>query len=139
MADKVKALKIENALTGGTQSDPYPVEADPTQDYLAAKGISFENSDTQLFDLSVSGEIQYRDSVQTTYKTLNASTPGAVPQLYVDPATPAPQIAWVLALQTAASGSPLGLLLSLTVSTSTYSYSLKYRTLEGTTVSVPLG
>lgn len=139
MADKVKALKIESASTGGTQSDPYPVEADPTQDYLAAKGISFENSDTQLFDLSASGEIQYRDSIQTAYRKLNASVPGAVPQLYVDPAVPAQQTAWVLATQTAESGSPLGLLLSLTVSITTYSYSLKYRTLEGTTVSVPLG
>lgn len=50
MADKVKPLKIENAATGGTQTDPFPVETNPTQDYLAAKGIAFENLDTFLIE-----------------------------------------------------------------------------------------
>lgn len=71
MADKVKPLKIENLATGGTQNDPFPVETDPSQDYLAAKGIAFENSDNSLFDLDPSGEIRFKDSVQTTYKKLN--------------------------------------------------------------------
>jgi len=71
MADKVKPLKIENPSNGGTQTDFLPTESDPTQDYLAAKGIAFENSDSKLFDLSASGEIQYKDAVQTTYKKLN--------------------------------------------------------------------
>lgn len=48
--DKVKPLKIENATTGGTQTDPYPTEANPTQDYLATKGIAFEGLDTFLID-----------------------------------------------------------------------------------------
>lgn len=48
--DKVKALKIENASTGGTQTDPFPTETNPTQDYLSAKGISFEGLDTFLTD-----------------------------------------------------------------------------------------
>jgi len=60
MADKVKPLKIENSATGGTQNDPFSVETNPTQDYLAAKGIAFENSDTYLMDKSSSNNIQVR-------------------------------------------------------------------------------
>jgi hypothetical protein len=60
MADKVKPLKIENASLGGTQNDPYPTETNPTQDYLAAKGIAFENSDTYTMDISAEGNVQTR-------------------------------------------------------------------------------
>ncbi len=45
--DKVKPLKIETA-TGGTETDPFPHEVDPSEDYLATKGIAFENLDTHL-------------------------------------------------------------------------------------------
>ena len=137
MADKVKPLKIENAATGGTQTDGFPTEADPTQDYLAAKGIAFENSDTRLFDLSAGGEIQYKDAVQATYKTLNSLVGGSstIPQLNADPVSPAAQSAWVLTTTTT-FGTPIGLLLALTSEVNNYSYSLRYRTLEGTTVSV---
>lgn len=45
MVDKVKPLKIEEAIDG-TQVDPFPTETDPSQDYLSAKGISFTNNDT---------------------------------------------------------------------------------------------
>lgn len=44
MIDKIKPLKIETAIDG-TQTDPFPTEANPAQDYVAAKGVSFENSD----------------------------------------------------------------------------------------------
>ena len=50
MADKVKFLKIENPSTGGTETDPFPVETDPTEDYGAMKGLAFENLDTFLLD-----------------------------------------------------------------------------------------
>jgi len=46
--DKVKALKIENPAGGGVNTDPFPTETDPSVDYLAAKGIAFENLDTFL-------------------------------------------------------------------------------------------
>jgi len=45
--DKVKPLKIEDG-TSGTQIDFVPREADPAEDYLASKGLSFENLDTFL-------------------------------------------------------------------------------------------
>lgn len=51
MVDKVKPLKIENAGTGGAETDVYPTEADPTEDYLSAKGISFGGSDDFLHEI----------------------------------------------------------------------------------------
>jgi hypothetical protein len=78
MVDKVKPLGLENSSLGGTENVPLPTEVDPSEDYLAAKGLSGENSDTNLFDLSASGEWQWRDSVQTTPKKLNdIATSGA--------------------------------------------------------------
>ena len=50
MADKVKPLKFENSATGGTQIDFLPTETKPEQDYLATKGIAYENSDNFLTD-----------------------------------------------------------------------------------------
>lgn len=69
--DKVKSLKIENPATGGTNTDPYPTEVNPSQDYLATKGIAFENLDTVLVDkTSGTGEIQFTDLVETSPKTV---------------------------------------------------------------------
>lgn len=63
--DRVKPLKIEDS-TSGTQADPFPVETNPLQDYLATKGISFENLVDRYFDLDGSGNVQFRDLVETT-------------------------------------------------------------------------
>lgn len=68
--DKVKPLKFENPANGGTQIDVYPTEANPDQDYLTAKGFSFENSDTRKIDLNASGQIQVQDAVETTPLTI---------------------------------------------------------------------
>lgn len=57
MVDKVKALKIETP-TDGTQSNPFPTETDPTEDYLATKGLAFENSDSFLAE-KVGGVLKY--------------------------------------------------------------------------------
>lgn len=70
MADKIKPLKIENSALGGTQNDPFPTEANPSQDYVAAKGVAFENSDTRLIDLNGAGNIQFTDASETTPKTV---------------------------------------------------------------------
>lgn len=48
MVDKVKPLKFESSATGGTENDEMPRETDPSEDYLAAKGLSFEGLDTFL-------------------------------------------------------------------------------------------
>lgn len=65
MADKVKPLKMETSIDG-TQNDMFPTEANPSQDYLSAKGVAFENSDTRLIDLDGSGNIQILDATETT-------------------------------------------------------------------------
>jgi hypothetical protein len=77
MADKIKPLKIENPASGGTQTDFLPTESNPAQDYVSAKGFAFEDNDSRLFDLSASGEIQWKDAVQGTYKKLNDITASA--------------------------------------------------------------
>jgi hypothetical protein len=48
MVDKVKPLKIESPASGGTDTDSFPTEASPSQDYMATKGVAFENLDTHL-------------------------------------------------------------------------------------------
>jgi len=68
--DKVKPLKFEDTVSG-TQFDMFPKEANPTEDYVAAKGFSFENSDNHLIDRDVSGNLQFIDTIQTTPFRLN--------------------------------------------------------------------
>lgn len=54
--DKVRALKIETT-TDGSSSDPFPREMNPAQDYAAVKGVSLENSDIELINLSSDSNI----------------------------------------------------------------------------------
>lgn len=61
MVDKVKPLKIEDS-TNGSQINFAPKEANPLEDYLAAKGLSIENLDTILID-ATGGELQFTDLV----------------------------------------------------------------------------
>ena len=73
MPDKIKCLKIESPLLGGTESDPYPTETNPAQDYLAAKGIAFENLDNTVIE-SVAGQMRFKDSEVLTSATLRDMT-----------------------------------------------------------------
>lgn len=71
MPDKVKPLKIENPASGGTDTDTGPTETNPNQDYLATKGIAFENADNRLIDLTpTTKEIQFLDAVETVAITV---------------------------------------------------------------------
>lgn len=63
--DKVKPLKIEDS-TSGTEMDFAPTEADPTEDYLAAKGVALENDDNTLIDKAGDGQIQFTDTTNGT-------------------------------------------------------------------------
>jgi hypothetical protein len=75
--DKVKPLKIESPALGGTQTDPFPVETNPAQDYLAAKGLALDNTDTRLIDTDTNGEASFRDDYQqeqTSFSSLRHST-----------------------------------------------------------------
>jgi hypothetical protein len=62
-----------------------------------------------------------------------------IPELEADPTTPSPQAAWVLRTGGATVGEAIGLLLSLTYGAEIAgSYTFKYRTKEGTTVTSAL-
>lgn len=61
-----------------------------------------------------------------------------IPQYSSDPSSPKPEEAWVLRSTGGGGGSPVGLLLAITTPGSGNSYAFKYRTKEGTTVSVAL-
>jgi len=59
MVDKVRPLKIENSVDG-TQDDFVQTETDPAEDYIAAKGMAFENNDSQRV-FGDSGTIKFED------------------------------------------------------------------------------
>lgn len=44
--DRIKPLKIENPATGGVETDLFPTEANPLEDYLSIKGLTYEDLDT---------------------------------------------------------------------------------------------
>lgn len=67
--DKIKPLKIENPSNGGTQTDPYPTETNPAQDYLSAKGLALEGNEVAVIS-GLSGVMNFQDSIQTSQITL---------------------------------------------------------------------
>lgn len=72
MVEKVKPLKVEPA-----EGDIFPTETDPSEDYLAARGLAIEDSDNLLYH-SLGGELAFNDPVLgernlKTLKTLNFS------------------------------------------------------------------
>jgi hypothetical protein len=58
--DKVKFLKLEQS-NDGTQSDPFPTEANPTEDYAAIKGIAFENREDIKIE-SIGNQLRFTDT-----------------------------------------------------------------------------
>lgn len=73
MVDKVRPLKIERAADG-TQTDPFPIEANPSEDYLTGKGLSIENNDGFLVD-KAGNSLQFTDvlSGPRTLKSLHSA------------------------------------------------------------------
>lgn len=69
MIDKVRPLKIEKA-GDGTEIDPFPTETDPSEDYLASKGIALENSDATII-YGDSGVMKFKDTQKTTAHSLD--------------------------------------------------------------------
>jgi len=62
--DKVKPLKIETLEHGSQDDEGYQTEANPAEDYLACKGIAFENLDTHTIDIDpVTGSLRFLDPV----------------------------------------------------------------------------
>lgn len=99
--------------------------------------------------LSVEGDIAHYAANPTHTSHIgvggDSSTPipysggsGTIPEVLIDPSSPTPGQVWVLATQISQSGTPIGLLLSLTYSNNLFSYQLSYRTSENTTVRTVL-
>ena len=101
---------------------------------------------TGTFDIDTKLSDNYIDSKwlkldQTTPQTMtgDGSIIGLIPQLDSDPASPDQQTAWVLSEPVYSDGTPIGLLLAITQSAITgYTYALKYRTEQDTTITVGL-
>lgn len=70
MVDKVKPLKIENPALGGTELDLFPREADPSEDYLSAKGVALEDNDNTVI-FGDSGIMKFQDTDEITPLTLS--------------------------------------------------------------------
>lgn len=70
------------------------------------------------------------------------TTAGFIPELTSDPVSPTPQTAWVLDASSSSGGGAIDIFIGgfplTSAGTLTSSYTLKYRTTEGTTVSVAL-
>jgi len=62
MVDKIKPLKLESPTGGGTESDTFPTEVDPTEDFLSAKGVAFDGGET-VHIWSSNNEIRFKDSL----------------------------------------------------------------------------
>jgi len=61
--DKIRPLKIENTTDGSQDDGGYQTEANPNEDYVSCKGISFENSDGHYIDRALSGELRFVDPI----------------------------------------------------------------------------
>ena len=70
--DKVLPLKVENSIDG-TESDFLPTELNPDEDYISAKGITFENSDDQIIHIT-DNEITFEDTINGIRKFSSISS-----------------------------------------------------------------
>jgi hypothetical protein len=74
MVDRVKPLKFETPELGTQNNRRFPTEIDPAEDYVAAKGVSFEASEDRRINLDGSGDIQFTDATNPTGRTLRNIT-----------------------------------------------------------------
>lgn len=76
MVDRVKPLGIESVSTGGTETNDFPTEMDPTEDYASVKGLAFEGLDTYRYEklYRVLTELIPDGSVLLTYSGNNVVT-----------------------------------------------------------------
>jgi hypothetical protein len=58
--DLVRPLKMESPTTGGTETDLFPSELDPAEDYIAVKGVALEGNINTTISIS-NGNITFKD------------------------------------------------------------------------------
>lgn len=57
MVDKVRPLKVETIANGGGVDDMRRTATDPDRNYLACKGVAFENDDNTRLEKDADGDI----------------------------------------------------------------------------------
>lgn len=82
MVDRVRPLKLEDAGTGGTQTDQFPTSVNPNEDYLDARGLALQNAssadDTVRIGRDASNNITFTDPVAGTYTLTDLTAGGGV-------------------------------------------------------------
>ena len=73
--DKVKPLKLENPSNGGTQTDIYPTEVNPSQDLVQGKGVALGANGTVVLQESL-GVMLFSDEIITTPISLSSIVQG---------------------------------------------------------------
>lgn len=63
--DRIRPLKFESTATGGSTNDMLPTEANPQQDYVDTKGVTFEGNTSFYIDKSLT-ELQFTDPLLGT-------------------------------------------------------------------------
>lgn len=63
MADIVKPLKLENPASGGSQTNLFPTETNPNEDYIGCLGVSFKGSLSTLIYSDNNNELNFKDPV----------------------------------------------------------------------------
>lgn len=62
--DKIHPLKMEDSASGGTELDPYPTGLNPNEDFVDARGVTFQNSTSD--DEAVTAERDADDNLVLT-------------------------------------------------------------------------
>lgn len=78
--DNVKPLKYETSVDG-TQNDEYPTEVKPSEDFITAKGFSFENLKTHYISL-LEDEIAFTDTINGVVKVSELVGGGLTPSTH---------------------------------------------------------
>jgi len=74
MVDRVRSLKMEDASSGGTETDPFPTAVNPNEDFLDAAGVTLQN-ETSSDDLvriarDAGDNLTFQDGAVAGAKTL---------------------------------------------------------------------
>jgi hypothetical protein len=75
--DKVQPLKLEDPTTGGDDTDLFPTELDPLEDYVECRGVALANDTTRDDNVIISRN----SSSDLTFKDLTNTTPVTLTQL----------------------------------------------------------
>ena len=79
--DRVRPLKFESAATGGTEEDAFPTALDHNEDYVDARGITFQNNSSNdeivYIDRDSENNLIFKDPSVENPQTLTEVIAGA--------------------------------------------------------------